>query len=180
MEISKAELDIAEMFFSLYRRPVHPELFHIYASKRIVCENYEVLIWITGSGHVITVSTEKNVVAELISDSGCVLPKAGLVERFRLDEQKKHRCSLNRSLNYFSGLSIEIMTGQLCFQSRKNLERSARDRGMFVAFPRSEVNGMEPFSYMDFEANEDRLSIRSFHAYPKVSAIVKMQSMILF
>lgn len=180
MKISKAELVIAEMFFSLYRRPVHPELFHIYASKRIVCQNYEVLIWITGSGHVVTVSTEKNVVTELISDSGQALPKVGLVERFRLDEQKKHRCSLNRSLNYFSGLSIENMTDQLYIQSRKNLERNARDRGMFVAFPSSAVNGMEPFSYIDFEPHEDKLSIRSFHAYPESSAIIKMQSRILF
>jgi len=180
MEISKAELVIAELFFSLYRRGVHPELFHIYARQRFVCEKYEALIWITGSGHVITVSAGKNVVTELISDSGLVLPKAGLVERFRLDEQKKHRCSLNRSLNYFSGLSVENMTEELYLQSYKNLERSARDHGMFVAFPKSAVNGMEPFSYMDFEAHTDKLSIRSFHAYPESSAIIKMQSRILF
>src|SRR5436190_16768159 len=45
---------IAELVFQLYGRPLHPELFDILAVRRFEREDYELRVWITRTGHVIT------------------------------------------------------------------------------------------------------------------------------
>lgn len=52
------------------------------------------------------------------------------------------------------------------------------DRGMFVRFPKSAVSGLEPFSFVDFDATREQLNVRSYHAYPDQSVVLKMQSRI--
>ena len=77
-----------------------------------------------------------------------------------------------------SFLSMERMTDKFYQNSFKSLEKTARKRGVFVRFPKSAVNGLEPFSYVDFDGMDDQVSIRSFHAYPDQGTIIKMQSRI--
>ena len=45
---------VAELTFQLYGRPLHPELFQIYRSRRVDRGRYQAKIDITSGGHVIT------------------------------------------------------------------------------------------------------------------------------
>jgi hypothetical protein len=180
MDNPKTDVLIRDLAFSLYQRPLHPELFNIYARRDIKTENYEASIWATGCAHVVTVHTKGYSLTELISMPGQPLPKRGLVERFQFRGQKKHKCMLSRNLSYMTDFQVEKMSENLYQQSHADLERFARNRGMFVRFPNMTSGPLEPFSYIDFEARKSELHLHTFHAYPEQVTIIKTQSLIGF
>ena len=55
MESPKANVVVSELTFSLYQRPLHPELFNIYSRRHLKTEQYELMVWATGCSHVVSV-----------------------------------------------------------------------------------------------------------------------------
>ncbi|MCK4999228.1 MAG: DUF2617 family protein [Anaerohalosphaera sp.] len=180
MDNSKTKLIISDLSFSLYQRSLHPELFEIHASRKIKTDKYEADIWATGCSHVITVSAGDMCLCELISLPGQPLPKRGLIERFQFRGHKNHKCSLSRGLSYMTDFQVEKMSANLYRQSHLDLERFAKNRGLFLTFPDVSSTGLEPFSYIDFEARKNELHIHAFHAYPEQITIIKTQSLVGF
>jgi hypothetical protein len=180
MEDPKSKLAVSELAFSLYQRPLHPELFNIYAKRHLKTENYEALIWCTGCSHVVSVFTRDLCLTELISIPGQMLPKRGLIERFQFRGQRNHKCTLSRGLSYMTDFQVEKMSPNLYHQSHMDLQRFARNRGIFISFPKAAVSGLEPFSYIDFEARKEELHLHTFHAFPDQVTIIKTQSLFDF
>lgn len=177
MESPKSHLAISELNFSLFQRPLHPELFTIYARRHVKTEQYETTIWVTGGAHVISLATSEICLTELISPPGQLLPKRGLIERFQFRGQRSHKCTLSRGLSYMTDFQVEKMSPNLYRQSHYDLERFAKNRGIFVSFSDLAVSGLEPFSYVDFEARRDELHVHTFHAFPDQVTIIKTQSL---
>ncbi len=180
MDNSRSKLAISELAFSLYQRSLHPELFTIHAKRHLKTEKYETFVWATGCSHVVSVFTRDLCLSELISLPGQMLPKRGLIERFQFRGQRNHKCTLSRGLSYMTDFQVEKMSPNLYQQSYIDLQRFARNRGMFVRFPKSTVEGLEPFSYIDFEARQDELHVHTFHAFPEQVTIIKTQSLFDF
>ena len=80
-------------------------------------------------------------------------------------------------MSYMTDFQIERMSPNLYRQSHIDLERFARNRGIFVNFPEMKVSGLEPFCYIDFEARRGELHIHSFAAYPDQVSMIKTQSL---
>ena len=55
MDSPQINVAIEELMFSLFQRPLHPELFQIYAKRQINAGKYETIIWVTGCTHVVSV-----------------------------------------------------------------------------------------------------------------------------
>jgi len=180
MDESRSKLAISELTFSLYQRSLHPELFTILSQRHLKTANYEVFIWATGSSHVVSVFTRDLCLSELISAPGQMLPKRGLVERFQFRGQRNHKCTLSRGLNYMTDFQVEKMSPNLYHQSCIDLQRFARNRGMFVKSQDVSEDGFEPFSYIDFEARKDEFHLHTFHAFPEQVTIIKTQSLFDF
>ena len=178
MEAPKTNIAVGELSFSLYQRPLHPELFDIYAKRHLKTEKYETQIWATGCSHVVSVFVNDMCLTELISHPNQMLPKRGLIERFRFKGQRTHKCTLSKGMSYMTDFQVEKMSPNLYRKSHVDLERFAKNRGMFVRFPKLAIGGLEPFSYVDFEARRDELHIHAFHAYPDQVTIIKTQSLI--
>lgn len=177
MDVPKTNLAVSELTFSLFQRPLHPELFRIYARRHLKTERYEMLLWATGCSHVVSVFADDNCLTELISGPDQPLPRRGLVERFPFRGPRTHKCTLSRGLSYMTDFQIEKMSPNLYRQSHIDLQRFARNRGLFVAFGGASAEGLEPFSYIDFEARRDELHIHAFHAFPEQLTIIKTQSL---
>jgi hypothetical protein len=180
MESQRTNVAVGELVFSLYQRPLHPELFTIYATRHIKTEQYEAVIWITNCSHVASVFAQDMCLTELINAPEQVLPQRGLIERFQFRGQRSHKCTLSRGMSYMTDFQIEKMSPNLYRQSHTDLERFARNRGVFVKFPDQAIGGLEPFSYIDFEARKGELHIHTFHAYPDQITIIKTQSLFDF
>ena len=180
MESPKTNLAISELSFSLYQRPLHPELFNIYDRRHLKTEKYETLIWATGCSHLVSVFSGEMCLTELISVPGQILPRLGLIERIQFQGKRNHKCTLSRGMHYMTDFQVEKMSANLYRQSHIDLKRFAQNRGLFVQFPELEVGGLEPFSYIDFEARREELHIHTFHAYPDQVTIIKTQSLFDF
>jgi len=180
MESPRTNIAVSELVFSLYQRPLHPELFTVHASRQVKTELYEAVIWVTDSSHVVSVFAGDVCLTELINAPEQMLPQRGLIERFQFRGQRSHKCTLSRGLSYMTDFQIEKMSPNLYRQSHTDLERFARNRGVFVSFPEQAVGGLEPFSYIDFETRKNELHIHTFHAYPDQITIIKTQSLFEF
>jgi hypothetical protein len=172
MDSPRTNLAISELSFSLYQRPLHPELFDIFAKRHLKTEKYEAVIWVTGCSHVVSVYAKDLCLTELINAPTQLLPKRGLIERFQFRGQRNHKCTLSRGMSYMTDFQVEKMSPNLYRKSHVDLERFARNRGVFVRFPDLTVGGLEPFSYIDFEARRDEMHIHTFHAYPDQVTII--------
>jgi hypothetical protein len=177
MESPKTNVIVSELTFALYQRPLHPELFNIYKKHIVKTDKYEALIWATGGSHVASVFVNDLCLTELISTPTQLLPRRGLIERFRFTGQRSHKCTLAKGFSYMMDFQVEKMSPNLYRQSHADLEKFARNRGLFVKFPKLAVEGLEPFSYIDFEARRDELHVHTFHAYPDQVTIIKTQSL---
>lgn len=180
METPKSPIAVSELTFSLYQRPLHPELFTIFSRRHLKTELYETMIWATGGSHVVSVFCDDVCLCELIAMPDQPLPRRGLIERFNFRGQRTHQCTLSRGLSYMTDFQVEKMSPNLYRQSHYDLERFARNRGMFVTFPEWSVTGLEPFSYIDFEARRNELHIHAFHAFPDQLTMIKTQSLFDF
>ena len=176
----KINVALESLTFSLFQRPLHPELFHIYAKRQLKTEKYEASIWITGCTHVISVFSGDVCLSEVISIPGQMLPQRGLIERFQFRGPRSHKCTLSRGLSYMTDFQVEKMSNNLYQQSHTDLERFAKNRGMFINFAEEASNGLQPFCYIDFEARRDGLHVHTFSAFPEQLSIVKTQSLFDF
>ncbi|NIA16820.1 MAG: DUF2617 family protein [Planctomycetes bacterium] len=180
MDSPNTNVIVEELTFSLYQRPLHPELFNIHDKRQLKNERYEALIWATGGSHVVGVFVNDLCLTELITSPAQMLPRRGLVERFQFKGQRNHKCTLARGLSYMTDFQVEKMSANLYRQSHTDLEKFARNRGIFVKFPKQAIAGLQPFSYIDFEARKDELHVHTFHAYPDQVTIIKTQSLFDF
>jgi hypothetical protein len=180
MEWPQVNVDIQELSFSLFQRPLHPELFKIYAKRQLKTEKYEALIWVTGCTHVVSVFSGDLCLSEVVSGPGQLLPQRGLVERFQFRGPKSHKCTLSRGLSYMTDFQVEKMSSNLYRQSHRDLERFGQRRGVFVEFPAADDGGLQPFCYIDFEARRDELHVHTFAAHPDQVSLVKTQSLFDF
>ena len=180
MESPQINVAVDELMFSLFQRPLHPELFQIYASRQINTENYETIIWVTGCTHVVSVFAGDVCLTEVVSAPGQMLPSRGLIERFQFRPPRTHKCTLSRGVSYMTDFQVEKMSPNLYQQSHTDLERFARNRGIFVKFPELEVGNLQPFCYIDFEARQKDLQIQTFAAYPDQVTMIKTQSLFDF
>ena len=177
MDSPQINVAIEGLNFSLFQRSLHPELFQIYAKRELKADKYEALIWVTGCTHVVSLFTRDICLSEVISGPDQMLPQRGLIERFRFRGPKSHKCTLSRGVSYMTDFQVEKMSPSLYRQSHIDLERFARNRGVFVKFPEAEISGLQPFCYVDFEARQNELHIHTFAAYPDQVTIVKTQSL---
>jgi hypothetical protein len=141
MDLPQINVAVEELMFSLFQRPLHPELFKIYANRKVNTEKYEAVIWVTGCTHVVSVFVD---------------------------------------VNYMTDFQVEKMSPNLYRQSHSDLERFARNRGVFVKFPELQIGKLQPFCYVDFEARQTELHLHTFAAYPDQVTMIKTQSLFDF
>jgi len=168
---------IDELHFFVFNRALHPELFTIYQNKRIRQRRYQADIWFTGLSHVVTFQVKDGVVTELTSVESELLPKNGLVSEFRFrGEQEMHETVEDVGVQYIMSSQVERMTGNLFAATHRDLVRHAEKRGILVPFNEWAGDGLEPFSFIDYEARDYELYIHAFHAFPDDLTVLKTQS----
>lgn len=176
MEQSQLKQRIDDLQFYLFQRPLHPELFRINQVKRIEQRRYTAEIWIVGLAHVVTLQYGKECLTELITDETEVLPKMGLATSFPFRGERDHAQSFGDDLRYILSCQVERMTPNLFPSSHRDLMKYAQKRGLFVMFDDWEVDGIAPFTFIDYEAREHEFHVHAFHAFPDSTTLLKTQS----
>lgn len=173
----EARQRIEELFFYLYNRALHPELFRIYQTHKITRHRYQAEVWITGLSHVITLQYGDEFVTELIAPSDESLPKSGLVTSFRFRGERDNDYESPGGVRHIFSSQVERLSANLYEHNYRDLAGHARRRGLFVEFSRPEGSpGPAPFAFIDPEAREWEIHFHSFYAFPEEHAFLKMQS----
>ena len=65
LELGLTKQRSTDLHFYLYRRALHPELFHIFMDKHLVYGDFQADVWVSGLSHLVTVQSKDTLVAEL-------------------------------------------------------------------------------------------------------------------
>ena len=174
MERGQITQRVDDLHFYLYERALHPELFQISKVKRVEQRRYQAEIWILQLAHVVIFQTPKGHVTELIAPEGELLPKNGLAATFRFRGERDHFQALDSGVKYILSSQVERMTTQVFPSTYRELFRHAQRKGLCMPF--EEVDGIVPFSYLDFEARDNEFHVYAFHTFPDDSTLLKTQS----
>lgn len=176
MELGSVAQQVVDLHLSLYDRPLHPELFRHYADYAVEQGRYRAEFWLIGLGHVVTVSSGKQALTELIANESDVLPQRGLVTRFRLKGERDHDRRCPNGWFYMVSSQVEVMEEHLYKSVHNDLLRHAAKRGWVYRFQQWADGDLIPFTHMDHEARDAELHVYAYHAFPAERTIVKTQS----
>lgn len=177
MDLSRIDQAVSEFTFYLYNRPMHPELFQIYAERKFSQGDYEVHLWLTGCSHVLSVFHGSHCITELICTTGQMLPKRGLIRKMPFRSEKSHKCSWAQDFTYMMNFQVETTKPKLYQHIHQDLTEMGQRRGLFVSFDKWARSDVAPFSFLDYEAHHDELHVHAYHAFPEQHTILKSQSL---
>ncbi len=167
---------VDDLHFFLYHRALHPELFHIEQVRHLRQKRYNAEIWVVGLSHVVMLQAKNQVVTELIAGDSDILPKMGLVTRFRFRGERDHNQGFDDGVQHILSSQVERMTPNLFAASHRDLMRYSQKRGLLCTFPDWASGDLAPFSFIDYEAREGELHIHAYHAFPDELTLLKTQS----
>src|SRR5262245_49292724 len=165
-----------DLNFYLYRRALHPELFHIYLDRHLESPKYQVDIWIVGLGHLVTFQAEGTMVTELTCGALDLLTDRNLVTQFRYRGERDFQYRFDDNLRYIFSSQVEEMSEHIFRTTYRELTRNARKKGLFVPYKHWTVSGLEPFTYLDYEMRQREFHVDAFHVFPGEWRIIRTQS----
>ena len=128
---------VAELTFQLYGRPLHPELFQIYKSRRIERGGYEAKIDITSAGHVVTWRYDGLTLTEVAASANNPLPKKRRLFFQRLNGERSERVECRGGIVYQVAFQLEPVDPEIFWTFHQELTQDRERRGMLHTFDSS-------------------------------------------
>ena len=197
---------IAELVLQMYGRALHPELFEVYGTKRIVrgrvardthgtapdpeASGYEAIIQVTSAGHVVTWRHAGMTLTEVAASSHQPLPQKRRLMSHRLEGEQSDRIECRGGVTYEVGFALDTVTPE-AFQALQreidlmNLQGGDADgesgdiaSGLLHRFDASTRvgHGLGAVSYVNVQSRDRSLRVRAMHTFPDDHAIVKTES----
>ncbi len=176
MELGITQQQSADLNFFLYRRALHPELFHIYLEKHIEYSNFQADIWIVGLSHLVTIQSNGTLITELTASPSELLTDRNLVTQFRFRGERDFQYRFSENMRYIFSSQIEETTEHIFRTTYRDLQGYAMRKGLYVPYEQWETNGLVPFSFIDYEMRQYELHIHAYHAYPGEWRFLRTQS----
>ncbi|TWT90888.1 hypothetical protein Mal64_12860 [Pseudobythopirellula maris] len=172
---------VAGLVFQLYGRSLHPELFEICRSKRIVRQAYEATISITGAGHLVTWKRDGILLTEAATSANQPLPQKRRLMSHRMSGDQSDRVRCHGGIVYEASFSHEAVSSQAFYAYQQELDLSgvqsgAAADGLLHRFQPSVRFDVGAVSYVHVESRERSLAVQAFHTFPDDCTIVKSQS----
>ena len=168
---------VAELTFQLYGRPLHPELFQIYKTRRVERGDYQAKIDITSAGHVVTWRYGGVTLTEVAASAHNPLPKTRRLLFHRLKGEHDDRIHCRGDVVYQMGFQLETVTPEIFWAFQQELAQDSDRWGMMHTFDSSGRLALGALSYIHVETRQRSMLVQAFHTFPDDSAIVKSQSL---
>lgn len=176
LELGLTRQRSTDLNFFLYRRALHPELFHIYLDKHITYGNFQADIWIIGLSHLVTVQSGGTMVTELTAVPSDLLTDRNLVTQFRFRGERDFQYRFSDNMRYIFSSQVEEMTEHIFRTTYRDLVRYAKQKGLYVPYSPWKTNGLDPFSFIDYETRHHEFHVHAYHAFPGEWRILRTQS----
>ncbi|HEY2826384.1 MAG TPA: DUF2617 family protein [Pirellulales bacterium] len=168
---------IAELMFQVYGRPLHPELFEIFATRTVSRGDYEATIHITSAGHVVTWRYRGLTLTEVACSASHPLPQKRRLLHYRLKGQRSDELECRGGVRYEMNFQLEPVRPEVFWTFQQELSTDGIRQGMLHRFDSSGRMALGALSYVNVEARNRSLRIQAFHTFPDDYAIVKSESL---
>jgi hypothetical protein len=168
---------VAELTFQLYGRPLHPELFQIYKTRRVERGAYQAKIDITSAGHVVAFRYRGVTLTEVAASAHNPLPKTRRLLFHRLKGEHDDGIQCRGRVAYQTNFQLETVEPGVFWTFQQELAQDADRWGMLHTFNASGRLALGALSYIHVETRQHSLLVQAFHTFPDDSAIVKSQSL---
>jgi hypothetical protein len=178
MSVDYVRPRVNELVFQLYGRPLHPELFEILASRKVVREDYQLTIWITRTGHVITWEDAHVRLTEVAASSDQILPERRRLLSHRLRGEHSTNLPCAHGITYQTSFQVETMAPEIFLHVHDEILADGTKRGLLCNFQPNHRLALAPLGFVTAEARPGCLFLTTFHTFPEENAVVKSQSLI--
>src|SRR6185369_15028666 len=160
----------------LYQRTLHPELFKILATEKVVRRAYEADIWLVEGGHVIMFAAGKNTLTEVIVTNNAPLTDRGLLQSIPCRGEKYHEMTAGGNIRYMISTQEEQLTQTLYDATKHEISTYAMKRELMNAdIPATPETGAA-LSVLDIERRSHELLVQSFHLFDETQMVIKTQA----
>src|SRR5947209_7540946 len=121
---------VSDLIFQLYGRPLHPELFDILAERRVKYEDYEVLVRVTRTGHVISFENEDVLLTEITCASDQPLPQKRRLLSYRLRQEHSASLLCAFGIHYQASFQVEVLPPELFLHVHDEIVSDGSKRGL--------------------------------------------------
>jgi hypothetical protein len=171
---------VAELFFRLYDRPLHPEFFDICASRRITHEHYTLAVSLTPTGHVFEWGDGQNHCVEVIATDQNNLPDYGRRMTHRFGRDRYGRCKIGPTAKYQMSLQTETVEPGLIELLHHELVHQGMKGGVLIHFRPHHRIGLTPLGLVTVDRVPGGIAIAAFHTFPRENTVIKTQSLVEF
>jgi len=163
----------------LYQRPLHPELFKILGNEKVVRRAYEADIWLVEGGHVVSFSTGKQTLAEVIvANNEPALTDRNLLQTIPCRGEKYHETTVG-NIRYMISTQEEQLSQTLYDATRHEITTYASKRELMTADSPPNSDGTGGYlSVLDIERRSHELLVQSFHLFDENQMVIKTQGII--
>lgn len=161
----------------LYQRTLHPELFKILSSEKVVRRAYEADIWLVEGGHAIMFTAGKNTLSEVIVTNAGPLTDRGQLQSIPCRGEKYHETTVG-NIKYMISTQEEQLTQTLYDATRNEIASYAARRELMTGeVPTTHESGGS-LSVLDIERRSHELLVQSFHLFDENQMVIKTQAII--
>ncbi len=169
---------VCDLVYRLYGRPLHPELFEILAQRKIVREEYEVSVFITRTGHVITWEDDDVFLTEVTTESTLVLPEKRRLLNYRLRGEHTGTFQCAHDVNFQMSFQVESLEPEIFLHVHDEILAEGGKRGLLHNFQPNHRLAVSPLGCVEIDARPDCVFLSTFHTFPEENTIVKTQSLV--
>jgi hypothetical protein len=168
---------IAELVFQLYGRPLHPELFEIFATQRVSRGDYQADVHITSAGHVVAWRYRGITLTEVACSAQHPLPQKRRLLHYKLKGERNDRMECRGGVRYQTSFQLEPVAPEVFWTFQQELSTEGVKQGLLHRFNSSGRMALGALSYLSVETRNRSLRVQAFHTFPDDYAIVKSESL---
>ena len=162
----------------LYQRPLHPELFRILATEQVSRRAYEADIWLVEGGHVISFTSGKNTLTEVILTRSDPITDRGLLLSTPCRGEKYHEDVYGGNIRYMISTQEEQLTQTLYDATKHEIATYAARRELMMADVPAAGESGGTLSVLGIERRSHELLVQSFHLFDEHQMVIKTQAII--
>jgi len=162
----------------LYQRTLHPELFKILATEKVVRRAYDADIWLVEGGHVIMFTAGKHTLTEVIVTNYPAPTDRGLLQSIPCRGEKYHEMQAGPNMRYMISTQEEQLTQTLYDATKHEISSYAAKRELMSAETPATQEVGASLSVLDIERCSHELRVQSFHLFDENQMVIKTQAII--
>jgi hypothetical protein len=169
---------VSDLVFQVYGRPLHPELFDILATRKVRREDYELTVWITRTGHVISWENPDVYLSEVAAAGDQPLPQKRRLLGWRLRGERSDAITCAHQITYQTTFQVEVLPPEQFLHVHDEIVSDGGKRGLLHNFHPHHRLALSPLGLVTVETRARCLFIGTFHTFPDEHTVVKTQSLI--